>query len=82
MLYYSFMSKNSNASKEEALELLKTTDKDILYTYGLRFRNPTTMDVLVSKERALEIFNSNSTCDVKEYEDHIRLNAYGEMDLW
>ena len=82
MLKYSFMGKYSDNTEEEAKALLETTDKKILYTYGLRYRNPATKDVPVTNKKALEIFEGNSTCDVTEYEDYIDLNAYGEMDLW
>ncbi len=81
MLNYSFMSKHSDCSKEEAIELIKTTNKQILYTHGLGYRNPTINKVPVSKEKALE-HASNSLVDITEYEDYIHVNTYSGNDLF
>lgn len=82
MIEYSFVERYSNSTKEEARALLETTDKKILYTHGLKFRNPATKDVPVTNEKALELFDGNSTCDVTEHEDYVDLNAYSGNDLW
>ena len=81
MISYSFMGGCSESSKADAKKLLETTDKQILYTNGLRYRNPTTMDVPIDKDKALDVFNRDF-CDVKECEDYVLLNSYDSNDLW
>lgn len=81
MLKYSFMGRYSECSKEEAIELLKETDKQILYTHGLGYREPTINKVPVSKEKALE-YADESLVDITEYEDYIHVNTYSGNDLF
>ena len=42
-------------NKEILKAFIEKTDKPIRYTYGLKYRNPTTLNVPVSKERALRL---------------------------
>ena len=81
MLKYCFMSKYSNCEKKDAIELIKTTEKPFKYTYGLSYRNPTTHNVPISREKALE-YAKDSIVDITEHEDYVHINRYGEMDLW
>lgn len=70
-------------SKEDIIEILKTTKKPIKYTHGLGYRNPTIHKVDCDKEEAIEIFNKRSSmCDIDEYEDYIHLNTYSGNDLF
>ena len=78
---YSFYGE-SKSTKEEARNLLKTTEKPILYTFGFKFRNPTTKDVKISNESAVKKFDEDGYSVVKEYDEHIDFNQYGEMDMW
>lgn len=81
MINYSFFSE-SKSTKEEALKLLQDTDKKILYTYGLKFRHPTTYEVPISNSEALKKFMNNGLNDVVEYEDYIDFNQYSSNDLY
>lgn len=75
------MSKYSNCTKEEAINLIETTDKEFRYTYGLEYRKPTTHRVLISREKALE-YAKESMTDITEEENCIHINRFGEMDMW
>ena len=68
MIDYSFFS-NSKSTREEALKLLQDTDKKILYTFGLKFRQPTVYEIPIKNSEALKLFLKNSLNDVVEYED-------------
>ena len=61
---------------------IEKTDKPIRYTYGFKYRNPTTLNVPVSKEKALQIVDSQSLLDAKELDDVLDLQAYSSNDMW
>lgn len=69
-------------NKEILKAFIEKTDKPIRYTYGLKYRNPTTLNVPVSKERALQIVDSQPLLDAKELDDCLDLNAYSDNDMW
>ena len=69
-------------NKDRLKEFIEKTDKPIRYTYGLKFKGPTTMNVPVSKEKALQIVDSQSLLDAKELDDCLDLNAYSGNDMW
>lgn len=69
-------------NREEAIAAIKKENKPCVYTYGLRYRNPTTKDVYITKEEAIEIINKESLLDITEYEDRFDLNAYSGNDMW
>ena len=83
MISYSFFTTNSSypSTMEEVKELLKTTDKEIRFTYGLKYRNPTIYEVPISKEEAIEKFNSYSMIDVIEKDNWIDMNQYSANDM-
>lgn len=81
MLKYSFMSKYSNCSKQEAIDLVKITNKPFKYTYGLSYRNPTTHNVPITREKALE-YMEDITVNMTEYEEYVHINRYSSNDLW
>jgi len=83
MLSYSFYTtdKDYPNSKQEARTLLETTDKKIKYTYGFKYRGPTTYEVLITNEDAVKRFNESSLSDVVEHEDWIDFNQYSSNDL-
>ena len=56
-------------NKEILKAFIEKTDKPIRYTYGLKHRNPTTLNVPVSKERALQIVDSQSMLEATELDD-------------
>jgi hypothetical protein len=73
---------NGTLDKEGLKEFIEKTDKTIRYTYGFKFKSPTTRDVPVSKEQALQIVNAQSMLDAKELDDCLDLNAYSGNDMW
>lgn len=81
MINYSFTGRGNNCTQDEAREFLKTTDKPLLYTHGLRFRGPVTMDVPISKEEAIKHLD-NDWCDVRERETKVHINTYSANDMW
>lgn len=81
MLKYSFMRRYSNCTKEEAKELIRTTDKGFIYTYGLGYRNPTTHRVPITREKALE-YADDGIVDITEEENFIHINRYSSNDLF
>ena len=58
------------------------TDKPIRYTYGLGYRNPTTNNALIGREKAIQIVESERLLDATEKEDSLYLNAYSANDMW
>lgn len=81
MIDYSFFS-SSKSTREEALKLLQDTDKKILYTFGLKFRQPTVYEIPIKNSEALKLFLKNSLNDVVEYEDYVDFNQYSTNDLY
>lgn len=83
MLSYSFFTTNEKFpnSKEEARELLKTTNKEIKYTFGFKYRSPTVYEILISNEEAVRKFDNNSLSDVEEKENWIDFNQYSSNDM-
>ena len=69
-------------NKEILKAFIEKTDKPIRYTYGLKYRNPTILNVPVSKEEALQIVDSQSMLDAKELDDVLDLQAYSSNDMW
>jgi hypothetical protein len=68
--------------KEKLKKFIHETNKPIKYTYGFKYRNPTTCEVLLSKEKALKIADTASLLDAKEKEDYLDLNEYSSNDMW
>ncbi len=81
MLKYSFMSRYSNCTKEDAVNFLRTTNKPIKYTYGFEYKHPTTHKVPIDAETAIQNMNKHWT-DVTEYEDYVHVNSYSDNDMW
>lgn len=73
---------DGSMNREELKKFIKGTDKPIRYTYGFKYRNPTTKDVPKTKEDALKIVEHESLLDAVEYEDVLDLNAYSSNDMW
>ena len=69
-------------NKDRLKAFIKKTDKPIRYTYGFKFRNPTTLNVPVSKEKALDIVDSQSMLNAKELDDVLDLQAFSSNDMW
>lgn len=73
---------NGTLNKTILKEFIENTEKPIRYTFGLKYRSPTTRDVPVSKEKALEIVSRESLLDAKELDNCLDLNAYSGNDMW
>ena len=73
---------NGTLDREKAIETVKMTTKPCVYTFGFKYKNPTTRDVFITKEEAIEIIKKESLLDITEYEDRIDLNAYSSNDMW
>lgn len=80
MLKMSFF--NGTLDIEKAKEEIRKTKKDIKYTYGLGFRNPTINHAPISKAEAIRKIETASLLDVIEYENYIHLNEYSNNDMW
>lgn len=80
MIKMSFYDGTLNETK--AIEIIKNSDKPCVYTYGFKYRNPTTREVPISKERAIEIISQGGFLDITEYEDRFDLNTYSSNDMW
>lgn len=81
MLKYSFMSKYSNCNKDEAIDLIRNTDKGFVYTYGLSYKGPATYRVPITRKEALNHAKS-SIVDITEENDVIHINRYSGNDLF
>lgn len=77
---YSFTGRRENTPKEIVEYVLKTTKKPFKYTYGFKYRNPTTYMVPITRESALE--KLKDWCDVTEFNDYIDINTYSSNDMW
>ena len=80
--HYSFFDGEISKNMSEILETIKNTDKRIIYTHGLSYRNPTIHNVPITKERAKELFEKYSLIDFDEYENCIDINTYSDNDLF
>lgn len=80
MLNMSFF--NGTLDRIKAKEVINNTEKELKYTYGLGYRNPTTNHKPISKEEAIKIIERESLLDITEHEAYIHLNAYSSNDMW
>jgi len=80
MLKMSFFDGTMN--KDELRTFVRETEKEIKYTFGLGYRNPTTHNKPISKEEAMAIIDRESLLDAKEKEECLHLNAYSDNDMW
>ena len=80
MLKMSFF--DGTLNREKAKEYILNSEKPCRYTYGLGYRNPTTNNIFITKEEALEIIAKESLLEVREHDTYIHLNAYSSNDMW
>ena len=80
MLTMSFY--NGTLDKQILTDFISTTDKPIKYTYGLGYRSPTINNVLIGKEKAIQIVEREGLLDATEKEDYLHLNAYSANDMY
>lgn len=68
--------------REVADYFMKHTTKQIKYTYGLKFRGPTTCEKPISHEEAMRIWSRNGMFDVREHEDWVDFQEVSGNDMW
>lgn len=66
---------------EDLFKYLVKTQKKIIYTFGLDYRNPTINKVEITPEQAIENIKEYFG-DVIEYEDYIHVKCFSSNDLW
>lgn len=80
MLKMSFYDGTLNRKVLQAV--VETTDKPIVYTYGLGYRRPTIYRKPITKEEAQKVIEKESLLDAEEEENCIHLNAFSSNDMW
>lgn len=80
MLKMSFY--DGTMDKEKLKQFIASCEKQILYTYGLSYRNPTTNRKPITKSEAIKIINEESCLDATEEKDFLHINAYSNNDLF
>ena len=80
MLKMSFY--NGTLDRVKAKEVIANSNKELKYTYGFGYRNPTTHKKPIDKLEAYRIIDKEGFLDITEYEDYIHLNAYSDNDMW
>lgn len=79
---HSFYYADKRKSNEEIIEFLKSTNKPIKYTYGYKWKHPSTYEVPKTLDQAIAIVNENGLLDVEEKPDYIDMNEFSENDMW
>ena len=69
-------------NKSKLIEFVQRTEKPIKYTYGPKFRQPTTLRVPVTVAEAVSIIEREDLLDAEELDDYIDLNAFSANDMW
>lgn len=70
------------AKKEEVIEYINETEKEIKRTHGFSWKNPTTYKVTMKKEKAINLIKKSSLIDITEEEDFVHLNTFSSNDMW
>ena len=70
--------------KNATIERIQNTNKDIRYTYGFTWKNPTTNKVLITKEKAIELIQGGNYAhyDLTETDEYLHLNLFSANDMW
>lgn len=80
---YSFYDGTLNEeTRSELAKKIQNTEKTIVYTLGFKYRRPTTFEVPISKEKAIEIVTNRHLVDVTVFNDIIDINEYSSNDMW
>lgn len=82
MFEHDFYYPAERKSRDEIIRLLKSTKKPIVYTYGYKYKSPTTFEVPISPEKAIEICSTNGLVTIKEKDTVIDVNAFSANDMW
>lgn len=82
----SFMNRSGDPekkyNKDRALALIHLSEKPIKYTHGLGYRNPSTHNQPITKDKALKIIKKEILIDITENEEDIHINTYSKNDMW
>lgn len=81
MMKYSSIS-GGNCSKQDIIDFIKTSNKPCKYTYGFKYRGPSTYEVPISASKAIEYINKSYLIDVEERDSFIDVNEYSNNDMW
>ena len=76
------MTFTKNLDKNVLKDFIRTTDKPIVYTYGVTFRHPTTYRKPLSVDEALAVVDKEFYLDATEEENCLHLNAFSDNDMW
>lgn len=80
MLKMSFY--NGTLDRAKAKEVIAESEKPCRYTFGLGYRGPTTNREPITKERAMEMIDTQSLLDIDETDEYYHLNAYSDNDMF
>lgn len=72
---------NGTLDRIRARLIISKTSRPIVYTYGLKFRKPTTYEVPITIDQALKAVDNDNYLDIKFLEDKIDMNAYSSSDM-
>lgn len=69
-------------STRKDLENALATNKPIKFTIGFKYKHPTTYEIPIDKESALEFADEYSFYDVEDKGDWIDFNVYTSNDMY
>ena len=68
--------------RDKALEIIRKTDRPLVFTNGILYRNPTICRQPVSKAEALEIVRKEGLLNIHFEENQVHLNAFSDNDMY
>lgn len=80
MFKYDFL--KDKMSKEELINFIENTDKNIEHTHGFAYRDPVTHNEPINKEETVELINQMSYIEIKEEENRVHINTYSANDMF
>lgn len=72
---------DGSLNRIKARAIIQKSNRKILYTHGLAYRNPTTYKKPITKEKAFELLNYDCL-DIDFKEDCIEMNTYSSNDMY
>lgn len=83
LLWSSINNKNGKfKTKEEVIEYINSSKKDIKHTHGFTFKNPITYKKPIEKELAINFVEYSDLIDIEETDNFIHLNTFSSSDMW
>ena len=80
-LEYSFDQRYTNCTKEEAIALLESTTKPIVYTIGWEYRHPNTHRKPITKEMAVDLLKTYPMINVKVEDTCVHVQKLDALDM-